>query len=192
MSLTSHNSGTPVDDEMRDQAEQEDVLNRGEMDRAEHQPGKPEERGQDEQQLSLGNEDQAGHNHASQDNGRAEHCCNQAAHSYNLCTEHTPAGKCRPEQQPRGEYGQEDDVSVSVKSNQAMPSHVDEIGRAEQCCNQAELQNALQSTGRAEQKARAEHHLGAADNGRWRADGVKADTAQELWKSETSSAKGMG
>jgi hypothetical protein len=32
-------------------------------------------------------------------------------------------------------------------------------------------QNALQSTGQAEQEARAEHHLGAADNGsRWRAD----------------------
>ena len=44
MSLTSHNSGTPADDEKLGQAEQEDVLSRGEMDRAEHQPGQPEER----------------------------------------------------------------------------------------------------------------------------------------------------
>jgi hypothetical protein len=67
MSLTSHNSETPADDEMQDQAEQEDVLSRGETDRAEHQP---EERGQAEQQLSLGDEaDKAGHHHAGQDNG---------------------------------------------------------------------------------------------------------------------------
>ena len=87
MSLTSHNSGTPADDEILGQAEQEVALSREEMDRADHQPGQPEERGQDEQQLSLGNDaEQAGHNHASQDNGRAEHCCNQAAHINKRCS----------------------------------------------------------------------------------------------------------
>ena len=135
MSLTSHNSGTPTNDEMLGQDEQEEVLRNGKMDRAEHQPGLPKERGQAEQEDMPRRGDIGRADHLPRDIGRADHQPREG----NARTDHQLSGGSRGDHQSRdigradhqpGEENGGTDNQPSEGSSRADHLHRD-IGRAD-------------------------------------------------------------